>query len=145
MPPKSAACPYLAPKPSRAFRAYLLGIHALSFLAASINPWPFSALLSLAVLLSLSLTLRAKPQITGFKLKPDGSWRLDISDNGEIEAVLLPSSLFNTGFALLHFQAETRRYALLVCRDSLEVEDFRQLRVAMLVAGGRASEDHPVK
>lgn len=147
LPPKSAPCPYLAPKPSRAFRSYLLGIHALSLLAASLNPLPLwvRTVLCLSVLLSLSLSLRRKPQITGFMPKPDGSWRLDTADNVEIEAVLLPSSLFNAGFALLHFQAETRRYALLVCRDSLEAEDFRQLRVAMRVAGGRAPEDHPVK
>jgi len=137
LPPKSVLLPYLAPKLSRALALALLGIHVLAFLAAWLNPLPvwLRLLLSLSVLLSLWLSYRSKPQIIGIRLQPEGYWLLDSANNTELEASLLGSSIVNPWFVLLHFQAETRRYSLLICRDSLDVEAFRRLRVALKVTG----------
>ena len=109
----------------------------MSFLAVWLNPLPvwLRLLLSLPVLLSLWLASRSKPEIVGLRLLPDGIWLLQSADAAEIEASLLGSSLANPWFVLLHFQAETRRYSLLICRDSLDADGFRRLRVALNVAG----------
>ena len=109
----------------------------MSFLAAWLNPLPVGLrlLLSSSVLLSLWLASRSKPEIAGLRLQPDGGWILHSADAAEIEAALLGSSLVNPWFALLHFRAESRRYSVLVCRDSLGADEFRRLRVALNVAG----------
>ena len=122
---------------------FLLGLHVLSFLAAWLNPLPvwLRLFLSLSVLLSYWLTYRYKPKIIALRLQPDGTCGLHLAGGAEIEAALLGSSLVNTGFVLLHFQAETRRYSLLICRDSLEAEEFRRLRVALNVAGVEDGKD----
>lgn len=123
--------------------AILLAVHGFSFLAAWLNPLPvwLRLALSMSVLLSLWLTFRAKPNIAGLRLQPDGGWILQAMDDTETEASLLGSSLSNPWFVLLHFQAETRRHSLLICRDSLDAEGFRRLRVALNVAGIVSGKD----
>ncbi len=138
LPEKSALCPWLAPKPSRMLRAFLWGVHALSILAASLNPLPigFRLAFSACVLISLWWALRRDrvgAGITGLQIKPDGSWIVHKGD-AEEEATLLGSSLVNPWFVLLHLRTETRRLALLVCRDSLPPDAFRRLRVALKIA-----------
>ena len=140
MPEKSALCPYLSPKPSRALATFLLGVHALSFLAAWLNPLPvwLRSLIALGVLLSLWLNVRrsrAETEIIGLRIKPDVAWDLHTREGPIIEASLLGSSLVNPWFVLLHFRAEKKRYSLLICRDSLNAEEFRRLRVTLRVVG----------
>ncbi len=90
---------------------FLLGAHALSFLAAWLNSLDIGIrlLLSLGVLTSLWLTLRRNrtgSEIRGLAPKPDGSWRLYIKNGAEIEARLMPGSLSSPWTVLLHFLAE---------------------------------------
>jgi len=144
LPQASALCPYLAPKPSRALAALLLLAHALSLLAAWLNPlsiWLRLAL-SAGVLAGGWLALRnwRRPGVAGLRQKPDGHWTLRDGAGADIEASLLGSSLANPWFALLHFRAESRRFDVLVCRDSLPEEAFRRLRVALEITGREAAE-----
>jgi len=143
LPAKSALCPYLAPKPSRALAVFLWAAHALSLLAAWLNPLPVGLrlILSVCVLFSLWAALRrSRGGITGLRLQPDGSWILHEGD-AEVEASLLGRSLSTPWFVLLHFRTETRRPALLVCRDSLDPDAFRRLRVVLQVVGGAAGKE----
>ena len=140
MPEKSALCPYLAPKPSHSLAVFLFAVHVLAFVAAWANlleVW-LKLLLSVSVALSLWHLFkdRAKgSEIAGVQLKPDGSWMLRLSSEGDIEAKILGSSIANPWFVLLHLQTENKRFSMLIPRDSLEPDDFRRLRVALLVAG----------
>ena len=140
MPEKSALCPYLAPKPSQALAVFLLTAHALAFVAAWANLlelW-LKLLLSASVALSLWHVIKERangPEIAGLQLKPDGSWMLRLSSGGDIEAKILGSSIANPWFVLLHLQTENKRYSTLIPKDSLAPDDFRRLRVALLVAG----------
>ena len=140
MPEKSALCPYLAPKPSHSLAVFLLAVHALAFVAAWANLleiW-LKLLLSLGVAISLWRAFKNRtkdPDIIGLQLKPDGSWMLRLSTGGDIEAKLLGSSITNPWFVLLHLQTENKRYSMLIPRDSLEPDDFRRLRVALIVVG----------
>jgi hypothetical protein len=125
--------------------AFLWAVHALSLLAAWLNPLPawLRLALSLCVLLSLRRALRRNREgtgITGLRLKPDGSWTVRAGD-AEVEASLLGSSLATPWFVLLHWRAETGRLSLLACRDSLDPDAFRRLRVALKVIGKPGGED----
>lgn len=156
MPEKSVLCPYIAPKPSRGLGTLLIGIHALAFLAAWLNPLPVSLhlLLSAAVLLSAGWHLRrsinrvkgtekliklleklfqSQPEIPGLALKSDNSWALTLSTGEIIEASLLGNSILSPWFVLLHFRTEKNDRQVLICRDSLEPDTFRRLRVALRV------------
>lgn len=140
MPEKSALCPYLAPKPSHSLAVFLLAIHALAFVAAWANlleVW-LKLLLALGVAISLWWVFKNRskdPDIISLQLKPDGSWMLRLSSGGDIEAKLLGSSIANPWFVLLHWRTENMRYSMLIPKDSLAPDDFRRLRVALLVVG----------
>ena len=118
----------------------LVAAHALAFVAAWANLleiW-LKLLLSVSVALSLWHVFKDRangPEIAGLQLKPDGSWMLRLSAGGDIEAKILGSSIANPWFVLLHLQTENKRYSMLIPRDSLEPDDFRRLRVALLVLG----------
>ena len=119
---------------------FLLVAHALAFVAAWANLleiW-LKLLLSVSIALSLWHVFKDRsnaPEIAGLQLKPDGSWILRLSADNDIEAKLLGSSIANTWFVLLHLQTENKRYSMLIPRDSLEPDDFRRLRVALIVVG----------
>lgn len=117
--------------------AFLLGVHALSFLAAWLNPLAIGLRLLLSALIALSLwrSLARTPEIAGLRLKSDGRWELQLDDGKREEACLLGSSLVNPVFVILHFHSGKKRRSLLICRDSLETEEFRRLRVALRVVG----------
>ena len=140
LPEKSALCPYLAPKPSHSLALFLLAAPALAFVAAWANLlelW-LKLLLSVSVALSLWHVLKERAnshEIAGLQLKPDGSWMLRLSSGDDIEAKILGSSIANPWFVLLHLQTENKRYSMLIPRDSLEPDDFRRLRVALIVVG----------
>lgn len=140
LPDKSVLCPYLSPKPSPALRSFLVGVHALALVAAGLSPVPLALriALALAVVWSLWQSWRTylNPAIVGLRLLPDGSWRLSWQGGGEIDARLLGSSISSPWFVLLHLRTgQARRHNLLICRDSLEPESYRRLRVALRVAG----------
>lgn len=143
LPPRSGLCPYLSLKPSRALSAFLLTVHSLSLLAAVSNPLPlwFRLILVCAVLLSLASSLQAKPKFIGLKSQPDGGWILRGADSSETEASLLGASIVNPWFVILRFQTENRSHALLICRDSLDSEGFRRLRVALNIVGFRDGKE----
>ena len=119
---------------------FLLVAHALAFVAAWANLleiW-LKLLISVSAALSLWKVFKDRangPEIAGLQLKPDGSWMLRLSSGGDIEAKILGSSIANPWFVLLHLRTENKRYSMLIPRDSLEPDDFRRLRVALLVLG----------
>ena len=144
LPDESALCPYLAPEPSRALAAFIIGLHMVSGLAAWLNPLPVGLrlVLSVAVLLSFWFCLRVwrSPPIVGLRQRPDGGWLLYLAGDVELEALLLGGSLANTWFVLLHFQGDRFRLNLLVCRDSLPADGFRNLRVTLHTRAGIAEK-----
>ena len=71
--------------------------------------------------------------IVGLALKPDNSWALTLTGGETVEASLLGSSIISTGFVLLHLRTEKNVRHILICRDSLEADTFRRLRVALRV------------
>ncbi len=114
-----------------------MGFHGLSLLAVWLGPlaaW-LRLLLAAGVLVSLWLILKSRAGYAGVSQKPDGSWRLHTREGIEIEVRLLGSSMANPWFVLLHLRADSsnRLHTVLICRDSLEPDLFRRLRVALRV------------
>jgi len=148
LPTESALCPYIAPKPSRALAAFLLSAHGVSLTAAWLNPLPvwLRLALSAGVFCGGWLAWRRwrQPAISGLRQSADGGWVLQPAAGAKMEASLLGSSLANRYFVLLHFRAESRPLALLICRDSLPADDFRRLRIALAIAGKGVGNDSPL-
>jgi hypothetical protein len=100
--------------------------------------------LSLAIAWSLWRSLNADSPIIGLRSVENGqTWRFDWANGAQTDAVLLGSSLSTVWFVLLHLRSDRgKRYHLLICRDSLEAEAFRRLRLALLgqAKNGKAAE-----
>jgi hypothetical protein len=71
--------------------------------------------------------------IQGLALKPDSSCGLTDYSGETYEAQLLGSSIVSPWFVLLHLRTDKKTRHVLICRDSLEPDTFRQLRVALHV------------
>ena len=117
-----------------------MGVHTLALAAAWLNPLDpvLRFALSLAIAWSLWRFLKFNPNtgVIGLRLLPDSGWRLTLLGGSETDARLLGSSVSNPWFVLLHLRSEhAKRFNLLICRDSLEPEAFRRLRVALRVTG----------
>jgi hypothetical protein len=116
---------------------FLLGVHALALAAAWLNPLPTLARLGLSLAIAWSLWRHWHPdpktQITGLRILPDGAWRLSLPADGQAEARLLGGSIANPVFVLLRLDTGQAVRTVLVCRDSLESDGYRCLRVALRV------------
>jgi hypothetical protein len=123
---------------------FLKAIHLFALCAAWLNALPLLARLVLTVVIGVSLwrtrQQAAELSISSLQLKPDGSWRVRQGDS-EHEAFLLDSSVVTPWFVLLHWRMAARRQALLLCRDSLEPDAFRRLRVALRVTSRQKPQD----
>ncbi|MEM7207222.1 MAG: protein YgfX [Pseudomonadota bacterium] len=70
--------------------------------------------------------------------KSDGLWRGQIGKYTFNEAMLLPGSISNRLFVYLQIRAESGRVlTTFLTRDSLDADDFRRLRVRLLIDGKR--------
>jgi toxin CptA len=124
---------HLILEPSRLLNRGIAAIHGLAGVAALANPLPLWARLGLlvAVTLSFSLTRRdyvLEPKVQGLTLHSDASWEV-IRRSGAVSAVLADSTVVTRWIVILHLQAETGKIAVPVCRDSVDPESFRRLRV----------------
>lgn len=127
----------------------LLAAHILGLLAAWLNPlepWVRLAL-STVVLAHLWGIFRKQPSpwsVEALRLLPDGGWRLYFVNGQERDACLLATSIYNPWFVLMHLRSKNHHHEVLICRDSLAPEAFRQLRVVLRIMGSvdKSSSKH---
>ena len=119
--------------------AWTLGVvHGLAFIAAIMNPlaWWVKMLLATATVGSLCLSLRHyifQPMVCAILRKPHGEWGLVLKDGSMVKASLQSTTLVTIWFTLLHLQTESGTLGLLLCRDSLDNEAYRLLRVLLKI------------
>jgi hypothetical protein len=142
---KSGAPLHLILEPSRAFGRAIIGIHGLSWFAALAPPLPLwiKAILAATIGLSLYLTLRQhilNPEIQGLTLTPDGRWEI-IRRSGPLSATLAHGTVVTRWIVILHLASDSGNIAIPICRDSVDPESFRRLRVHLRVAGGGLQDE----
>ncbi|BBA36759.1 uncharacterized protein sS8_4836 [Methylocaldum marinum] len=108
-------------------------VHALAGFASLANPLP--AWLKLAMLGSVVLSwwwcrreYFLNPSVQELTLKPGGECELVLASGPQSGAVL-DSSVVTTWMVILHIRTEAKTHAVTVCRDSVDSESFRMLRV----------------
>jgi hypothetical protein len=133
LPPASAPTLRFTPKPSRALGRVLALLHLLAGIAACANPlflWVKIVLL-VAVFASFRLyfsTAGVRPSIVSLRWRKQQPWLLGLPNGAEIEAELSSNTWVSAGFILMQWRGGG---SLLLCRDSLTPEEFRQLRVLL--------------
>lgn len=137
---RSSAAPLqLILEPSRTLQTGLAATHGLALIAALGNPLTgaLKLLLGAAILVSLALHWRRMGFIRGLTLKPEEDWEI-IFPNRILIAQLGPGTVITTWLVILHLTTPQRHYAIPICRDAVDPESFRRLRVYLRLAGHRA-------
>ncbi|WP_143735103.1 protein YgfX [Methylocaldum sp. 14B] len=111
----------------------MTAVHALAAFASLANPLPAWTRLGLlgAVLFSLFLCRREyslNPAVRELVLKPGGECEI-FPPSGMQSGTVLDSSIVTTWIVILHIKTETKTHAVTVCRDGMDAESFRMLRV----------------
>lgn len=146
--PKSAPSLTLEIRPSRQLAGFLILLHALAFIAAIANPLPIWARAALLVftIANFGYSFRQavlRTAVTGLRCVPGQSWILYQREGESTRAQLSTSTLVTPWLVLLHFQGERKKSSLLLCRDSLDAESFRRLRVLLATRGGLPASTDP--
>lgn len=131
---------HLVLEPSPRLGLFIGLIHALAGFAALANPLPFWARFGLFAMVGasgfLSLRRHRHPGFSGLVLDADEGWQV-IGRSGAVPARLAESTVVTRWMVLLHLETDTGKIALAICRDSIDPESFRRLRVALRCRGGR--------
>jgi len=91
--------------------------------------------LSLILLLSISFKLLISHTSHKLHWLADGSWQVSKNDESN-KAVLSQGSVVTPYFASLNFELENKRKeTVLIFKDNIDPEKFRQLRVRLKVEG----------
>ena len=129
---RSATPLHLIIERSASLDRLLLISHGLALLAVWGTPVDAPARLILTTVVLLSLwRARSHPlDASGLTLTPEGLWEI-IPARGEdaLIARLETSTVVTPWIVLLHLSTESTRFALPLCRDALDPESFRRLRV----------------
>ena len=131
----------LSLKPSRRLLAVQLGAHLIAAFAVLLSATPgwLAALLLVAVGLSVSL-LRKSTLPSGLILHADGRCEGVGADNAAHEVVVLPQTVVLSWLVVLLHRQQGRTRAWVLAGDSLDADDFRQLRLWLR---WRATEAQP--
>jgi toxin CptA len=121
----------LAILPSRRLRWLVATMHLLAAAAALLADleWPYRAAVIVAVAAGFFVSMR-QPQALYLRCRADGSLNVRHGEDW-LPAELLPDTLVLSWLAVLRYRpdGEARPKACVILPDSLERDDFRQLRV----------------
>lgn len=137
---RSSAAPlHLILEYSPTLQTGLRAIHGLALIAALANPlpWMIKLLLGIVIIVSLGLHRRGLRKIRGLTLTPEHDWEIHFT-NRTVLAQLAPSTVVTTWLVILHLTTSQQRIAIPICRDALDPESFRRLRVYLRIGGRQA-------
>jgi hypothetical protein len=135
---KSATSLHLEPAPSRSLALAVASIHFLAAIACTANSlpvWARTVLLCL-VLASGWATYRRYCRdlpVRRIDADSDGEWRLSLRDGRQRSGCLQGSSIVSVWMTVLHIRTDAGICTVLLCRDSLDEESYRLLRVFLKV------------
>ena len=134
---KSVVPLHLILERSRWLEALVILAHGLAAVAALANPLDFGIKLSLLAVIAISLALswRQLTRVRGITLNSEGDWEV-ILPSGSLLAHLGSGTLVTPWIVILGLRAERQHLCLPICRDAVDPESFRRLRVYLQIAGG---------
>lgn len=121
----------------------VIAVHLLAIVAALANPLPgwSQALFAAVIIINGVATWRRLDRVRGLTLATDGDWEVVFRD-GVRFARLASSTVVTPWIVILHLSTEGGALAIPICRDAVDPESFRRLRVYLRTAGHRANQDH---
>lgn len=127
--------------PSRRLRQLVLCLHLLALFAC----WSSAIPVAIKILLTLVMIITAyrcyrEPAAPVYRLRYSQTFGWELAEDGAAFDLitLLPSTVVSQYLTVIHFATETqRRQSLVVVKDSLTQEQYRQLIVKLRVVGSR--------
>ena len=115
---------------------FFMAMHGLAIVAALANPLEFWIKLGLLAAIALSgpLSWRQLNRVRGITLNSEGDWEV-ILPSGSVLAQPGPGTLVTPWIVILGLRTESRHLTLSICRDAVDPESFRRLRVHLLIRG----------
>lgn len=128
-------------KPAKADYYWLNTLYIISLIASIYNSLPISARIGLVIYISASWMLTIKRNCAikidylEIELRNGNQWTLREQNGSKYNAQLMPSTVSTPSIVFLHLDMGSagKRY-LMIRRDQLEQEKFRQLRVALKIS-----------
>jgi len=133
---KSVTPLHLILERSRWLETLVISAHGLALVAALANPlsgWIKLGLL-FAITISVPLSWRTMTRARGSTLNSEGDWEV-IFPSGSLLAHLGPGTLVTPWIVILGLRAERQHLSIPICRDAVDPESFRRLRVHLQIAG----------
>jgi len=133
---KSVTPLHLILERSRWLETLVISAHGLALVAALANPlsgWIKLGLL-FAITISVPLNWRKMPRARGITLNSEGDWAV-ILPSGSLLAHLGPGTLVTPWIVILGLRADRQHLSIPICRDAVDPESFRRLRVHLQIAG----------
>ena len=103
-------------------------------------PWYVYTVVQAFIIVSFACFLRCCRRHLSLTWDAGGDWYIVIDGCPITRARLLGSSVVSRYFVWLHFRCERRFVPLILPFDSLSADDFRRLRVRLLVAAMEVSK-----
>ncbi len=122
--------------PSKNYRQIVFVCVALATLSiAIVDVNLIYQILLLVVLMALTMQSLGNNKIRYLQWKPDGRWLIG-EGNEQVAARLLQGSVVMPFFSSLKFKLENKQsLTIIIFKDSIDKEKFRQLRVRLKVEG----------
>ena len=134
---KSAAPLHLILERSRWLETLVISAYILALVAAFANGLSLWIKLGLlfAIAVSVPSSWRQLTRTRGITLNSDGEWEV-IFPSGTLLTELGPATLVTPWIVILSLRSERQHFSLPICRDAVDPESFRLLRVHLQITGG---------
>lgn len=142
---KSVAPLHLVLETSAWLRHLVIATHLAAGLASLSTPFgiPVKLILFAILVLHFRWTWGRLESVRGLTLGGEGEWEI-ILDTGVLSAQIEPSTVVTPWIVILHARSGRRKLYIPVCRDAVDPESFRRLRVSLRIAGHTIA-DHTVE
>ena len=133
---ESVAPLHLILERSRTLLTFIVVTHGMALLTALVTPVPIwlRCGLAIAVLLSLRWSLRNGQRVQGLTLTAGGDWEILYRGHSRL-ARPGPGTVVTPWLVLLNLKEEGRKIGIPICRDGVDPESFRRLRVQLRLSG----------
>ena len=133
---KSAPPLWLAVKQSKYLLLFILSVHGLALPSIVFLTIALAFKLALLLLIASSLSFHLRRYRLGYymftlKHTTEFAWQLCAEEISSIQ--ILNSTVLTTFVIVLHLQIDNKKRYLLVCRDAVSAEEYRQLIVALKI------------
>lgn len=100
----------------------------------------YSFFLLILVLVSLFVHLNSRNDFIAIRFNANSGWHLAYQDNGFFPVTVLRSTVISTFLIVFHCEMENnQKRTILIVKDSLSGDEFRQLIVILKIVGVQSS------